>query len=96
MRLDRGWDERAEGHAREVRRTGPAWFDLDRAPWWLPVLTGCLFLSLALDDLLSPESAWDRPWAVMALALLIPAQLVAAYRLRRGIPIAQPWVRRKR
>jgi uncharacterized membrane protein HdeD (DUF308 family) len=94
MDLSRRWEERAERRADEARREAPAWFDLERAPSWLFVLTGIVFLVLGLNSLLDARSAWDTAWAVFGLAVLVPAQFLTAYRLRRGIPLIQPWPRR--
>lgn len=86
MDFGRRWDERAERRAQEARREAPAWFDLERAPWWLFVLTGLFFLVLAANSLIDSQSSWDTAWAVLGLALLVPAQFLTAYRLRRWHP----------
>lgn len=96
MNLARRWEARAEGRAEEARRDAPAWFDLERAPWWLFVLTGLYFLVLVLNSLVNSQSAWDTAWAAFGLVFAVPAQFLTAYRLRRGIPLMQPWLRRNR
>ena len=94
MGLNR-WEQRAQRRAHDARREAPAWFDMERLPWWLFALTGILFLGMCLANLLDPQSSGERAWAVVGLATVVPAQFLTAHRLRRGIPLAQPWWRRR-
>lgn len=92
----RRWEDAGGRRAQEARRDAAAWFDLERAPWWLFVLAGVVFLMLGVKNLLSTQTAWDMAWAVCLLAFVVPAQFLTAYRLRRGIPLMQPRPRRNR
>lgn len=68
---------------------------MERLPWWLFILTGIYFAAFAVNSLLDSKLGWDAAWALIGLAVVVPAQLLAAYRLRRGVPLTQPLLRRK-
>ena len=87
---------RWEIDAERVRKDGPEWLDMERLPWWSFVLVGLAFAAYAASVLLDRSSArWEQFGAVGVLLMVTPSCFLSAWRKRRGIPLAQPWVRGK-
>ena len=86
MAQQRRWERGAE----RARAEAPDWLDMERLPWWLFVATGAVFIAFGLDSLLTGEAAWQRAAGLGTLLLVVPAQLLTAYRRRRGIPLTTP------
>lgn len=86
MAEQRRWERNAE----RVRREAPAWFDMERLPWWLFMALGVLFIASGIDSLVSGDSTFQRVGGFGMLLLVAPAQFLTAYRRRRGIPLTTP------
>lgn len=87
---------RWEVGAERVRQAGPAWFDMERMPLWSFVLVGLAFAAYAASVLLDQSSSrWEQFGAVGVLLMVTPSCFMSAWRQRRGIPLAQPWLRGK-
>lgn len=81
---------RWESETERLREAAPAWFDVERLPWWLLLLVGLLFLGIGVDSVVTGESTYQRVAGVGMLVMVGPAQLLMAYRRYRGIPLMTP------